>query len=73
MSARELVRHYNRATFRICVPDDLRWSIVQADSPTGSSNASRAELVSSDERDRILANIEMAVEFDVGKKPRFVK
>jgi len=73
MSARELVRHYDRRIFQIRVPENLHWSIVQTDSAVGSDRAGRAELVSANECDHILTNIEMAVEFHVGKKPRFVK
>jgi hypothetical protein len=73
MSARELVEHYDRRVFQIHVPENLRWSILQTDSPSESADASGVESVSADECDRILANIELAVEFGEGKKPRFVR
>jgi hypothetical protein len=73
MSDRERFRWHDRKILRIIVPDNLTWSIDQSDSLAGKKNFIVGEMVSSEERDRIFANIEMAEEFGTGKKPQFVR
>ena len=72
MSSRELSGYWDRMIFRVIVPDVMRWKDMQHLAPDGVFLDS-GEAVTPDERERILNNIQLAVEFECGRTPQFVK